>query len=266
MNNHHVFSQQIYNQLIEFGLDNTEAKIYLHLLEVGPRTPLRLSREVNLNRSKIYRYIDKMQARSLIIETNDTWGKKIKAANPQNLQLLLAKKETELKRDLELAPSLINSLLNFPANSKSSFEIKHYKGVEGLKQMLWNRLSAHEFFLFGYSDMNEIVGKNFAEKVRTTHVERNVMQYELENVHDRGKYWYTNVADWNRHYDSYYISPKLLKIRHYLSIFNDTVSLMNWEKGEHVGIEIVDKQFAQMQKQIFSYFWKIAKKNHKNKE
>lgn len=251
-------NQQFSDQLIKFGLDETEAKMYLHLLEFGPRTPLKLSREINLNRSKIYRYIERMLDKSLIEETNDTWGKKLKAADPKNLELFLVKKEDELKRKVEMAPGLIDSLLHFPIQAKTSFVIKHYKGVEGLKQMLWNRISARQFLLFGYSDMNEIVGKSFAEKIRTEHVERKVMQYELENVHDRGKYWYTNIPNWGKYYDSYYISPKLLKIRHYLSIFNDTVSIMNWEKGEHVGIEINDASLAEMQKQIFWHFWKIA--------
>lgn len=255
--------QQVYNQLIEFGLNDTEAKIYLHLLEFGQRTPLELSREINLNRSKIYRYIEKMMSKSLIEETNGNWGKKLKATDPKNLQLFLAKKEDELKRELEMAPKLIDSLLHFPTKAQASFKIIHYKGVEGMKQMLWNRLAAQKGVLqFGYKTMNEIVGKSFAEKLRAEHIERKVKIFELENVHDRGKYWYTNITGWEKYYDSYYVPPKVLKIRHYLSIFNDTVSIMNWEKGEYVGIEINDAAFAQMQKQIFQHFWQIAKKNH----
>ena len=254
----------MYDQLISFGLDEIESTIYLHLLEFGPRTPLKLSREINLNRSKIYRYIEKMMDKSLIEETNDTWGKKLKASNPQNLQLFLAKKEAELKQRLHVLPDLINNLLHFSSSSKPVFEIKHYKGAEGLKQMLWNRLSAQDgVFLFGYQTMNEIIGRTFAEKIRAEHVERKVPIYELENVRDRGKYWYTDVPNWSKYYDAYYISPKLLKIRHYLSVFNDTVSVISWEKGEHVGIEINDSAFALMQKQIFWHFWDIAKKNYK---
>lgn len=259
-------NQLIYKQLIDFGLDDAEAKIYLHLMEFGPRTPLKLSREINLNRSKIYRYIEKMMSKSLIEETNDTWGKKLKAADPKNLQLFLAKKEDELKKEREMAPGLIDALLHFPTKAQASFEIKHYKGVEGMKQMLWNRLAAQKGVLqFGYKTMNEIVGKSFAEKLRSEHIERKVKIFELENVRDRGKYWYTNLPDWRKYYDSYYISPKLLKIRHYLSIFNDTVSIMNWEKGEYVGIEINDASFAQMQKQTFQHFWKLAQRNYQQK-
>lgn len=259
-------NQLIYNQLIDFGLDDNEAKIYLHLLEFGPRTPLKLSRETNLNRSKIYRYIEKMMAKSLIEETNDTWGKKLKAADPKNLELFLAKKEQELKKELEIAPRLIDSLLNFPTNAQASFEIKHYKGVEGLKQMLWNRLSAHkEILSFGYETMNEIVGKSFAEKIRTEQVERKLMWYELESVNDRGNYWYTDVAGWDKYYDSYYVPPKFLRIRHYLSIFNDTVSILSWKKGGEVGIEINDEALADMQRQIFWHYWELAKRMLKKK-
>ncbi|MDO8609148.1 MAG: helix-turn-helix domain-containing protein [bacterium] len=257
-------NQLIYNQLIEFGLDDIEAKTYLCLLELGPRTPLQLSRETNINRSRIYRYIEKMMEKSLIEETNDTWGKKLKASPPQNLQLYIAKKEDEIKKGLEMAPGLIHTLLNFPSKLQSSIEIKHYKGIEGLKQMLWNRLSAHkEIVSFGYETMNEIVGKSFAEKIREEQVERKIIWHELENVPDRGKYWYTNVTNWNKYYDSYCISPKILKIKHYVSIFNNIVSIISWQKREQIGIEINDSSLAEMQKQIFWHFWDIGKKNFK---
>lgn len=254
-------NQIIYNQLIEFGLDEVEAKIYLYLLEFGPRTPLKLSREVNVNRSKIYRYIEKMMMKSLIEETNDTWGKKLKASRPENLQLFIAKKEAELNKEIEIVPQLINNLLHFSSKSKSTFEIIHYKGIEGSKQMLWNRLSAKkEFLLFGNETMNNIVGRMFAEKIRTEQVNRRIKQYELENATDQGIYLYTDVHNWKKYYEARHIPPKSLKIQHYISIFDDTVSIMNWENDEHAGIEIINTALAEMQRQIFWKFWKIAEK------
>ncbi len=46
--------QIIISQLATFGLDDVEAKIYIHLLQRGPQKPLELSRDININRSKIF--------------------------------------------------------------------------------------------------------------------------------------------------------------------------------------------------------------------
>jgi len=53
--------QIITTQLEQFGLDEIEAKIYLNLLETGAKTPLDLSRETNINRTKIYRYLERLK-------------------------------------------------------------------------------------------------------------------------------------------------------------------------------------------------------------
>ena len=79
--------QLILKQLVDIGLEEIEANIYLHLLENGPRTHLELSRETNTDRSKIYRYVEKLLKKNLIEESNDAWGKKLQAAKPSNIEL-----------------------------------------------------------------------------------------------------------------------------------------------------------------------------------
>ena len=62
--------QIVISQLREFGLDEIEVKIYLNLLESGPQTPLELSRGTSINRSRIYRYIDKLKQKNCIRSYN----------------------------------------------------------------------------------------------------------------------------------------------------------------------------------------------------
>lgn len=253
--------QLILKQLIDIGLEEIEANVYFHLLENGPRTHLQLSRETSIDRSKIYRYVEKLIKKNLIIESNDAWGKKLQAAKPGNIEQLLEKKGEILRLQKEVAPILINELNNLPSYNQREIEIKNYRGSEGLKQMLWNQLSAKkELLAFSYKNRNDIVGESFAEKVRAEQVERKITLYEVENETDQGNYWYTKVENWNKFYKSRFISPKILTIRQHISIFNDTVAIINWLNEEQVGLEITHSFYAKMQKQIFWKFWEIAKK------
>ena len=104
------------------------------------------------------------------------------------------------------------------------------------------------------------MGKNFAEKIREEQVARKITLYEIENATDQGDYWYTNVKNWGKFYKSCHISKKELEIKQYLAVFNSTVAIMNWTKGDEVGVEIINASFAEMQKQMFWKFWKIAGK------
>jgi len=256
----HMNKQIITTQLEQFGLDEIEAKIYLNLLETGAKTPLDLSRETNINRTKIYRYLERLKIKKLIEEINISRGLQLKAASPDNLQLLLLEKEQQLKSQKAVLPDILKELTAIPIVGKSGFEIKHYHGTEGLMQMLWNHMAAKkEILVFGFENRNNIAGKAFAETIREEQVKRHITKVEIENETDQGNYWYTEVAHWGKFYQSRYIPPKILQIKQYQVIFNNTISILNWADGNKVGIEITNTSFADMSRQIFWKFWDIAK-------
>ena len=147
--------QILLSQLESFGLDKIEVDIYLFLLENGSKTPLDLSRETNINRSRIYRYLDKLKAKKLIEESNIGRGLKLKASDPQNLELLIHEQEYSLQKQKEMFPEIMNELSSLPSRLENKFEIKHYDGLDGLKQMMWNQLAAKkEILLYGYQTRN----------------------------------------------------------------------------------------------------------------
>ncbi len=251
--------QIIASRLSSFGLDDVETKIYLHLLESGSRTPLDLSRDTNINRSRIYRYLDRLKSKKLIEEVNFGRGITLKASSPNNLELLILEREQEVKLQRENLPDLLKELNNLSTDPKKGIEIKHYHGTDGLKQMLWNHLSAKkEILVFGYENRNNIAGKGFAEKIRYEQVRKKITKIEVENATDQGDYWYTSVPNWGKYYKSRYIPPRILNIKQYQVIFNDTISILSWEDGNKVGVEIANSPFVSMYKQIFWKFWDIA--------
>lgn len=251
--------QIIISQLNSFGLDEIEAKIYLHLLEKGAQTPLELSRDININRSKIYRYIERLTGKKLVEMSNAERGLRLKASNPQNLELLIYEKELEVKNQKDQLPDILKELTMQSSNLPRSFEVKHYHGTDGLKQMLWNHLSAKkDILVFGYENRNHIAGNAFGEIIREEQVRRKITKIEIENATDQGNYWYTKVADWGKFYKSRYIPAKVLNIKQYQVIYNDTVSILSWTDGNKVGVEIANSPFVEMYKQIFWKFWEIA--------
>jgi sugar-specific transcriptional regulator TrmB len=252
--------QQITSQLALFGLDEIEIQIYLNLLEGRAKTPLEISRETSVNRTKIYRYLERLKGKKLIEESNIDRGLRLKAASPDNLQLLISEKEQQLKAQKDLLPDLVKELNVIPGNLKNNFEIKYYHGDEGLKQMLWNQLSAEKRIInFCYQTRNEIVGENFAEKIREEQVRKRITLYEIENVIDPPGLLFTHVPGFNKYYSHRYVSPKTIQINQNTAVFNNTVSIMSWTDEQKVGVELVNATYALMQRQLFWYCWnKVA--------
>lgn len=253
----------IISRLEKLSLEEIEANIYTHLLEKGPRTPLELSRELNKDRSKIYRSIEKLIKKNLLQQSHTDRGKKFQAASPKNITLLIEEKEEALVLQKESLPMLIEQLSTMQTYMQREFEIKHYRGQEGLRQMLYNQLSAEkEIVAFSYKNKNEIVGEPYAEKIRSEQVARKITLYEIENETDQDNFWYTNVTNWEKFYKSRYISPKILNIKQYIAIFNNTVAIINWVNGQEVGLEVINSSYADMQRQLFWKFWEIAEKEN----
>jgi sugar-specific transcriptional regulator TrmB len=255
-------NKQIVPSLLgRFGLDEIEAQVYLYLLQNGSRTPLDLSREISINRSRIYRYIDRLVGKKLVEVSGEERGRKLKASNPSNLELLIQEEELKAKSQREVLPELLKELTRLPAKLEKEFEVRHYHGIEGLRQMLWNHLSTadRQILAYCYQNRNEMVGKQFAEKIREEQVFKKVMLYEIQNESDKGSYWYTDVANWGKYYTTCEISPKIMEIKQYIAIVNNTVSICNWVEGERVGIEIENSTYAKAQRQLFWTLWGISK-------
>jgi len=248
--------QLITEQLENLGLEKTEASLYLFLLEKGSKTYLELARDSKINRSKVYRHIEKLKNKGLVTRTDDSSGKKLKATSPKNLELLIQKKEEALLTQKKTMPELLSVLTELPNHSQKEFEIKHYKGQDGIRQMLWNQMNAtNEILAFSYKNKNEMVGKKFAEKLREMQVERKIILKEIENETDQGDTWYTKIHKWKDFYQSKHISKEDLAIKQYIAVYNNTVSIINWINSEQVGIEIHNEIYTNMQKQIFMKTW-----------
>ena len=254
--------QLLEQHLALLGLDETEIKIYLGLFASGPQTPLELSRKSGVNRSKIYRYLERLKNRKLVEDVDSGWGLKIRVAGARNLELMIKERESDLEEQKEVLPLVLTELKALEPKLSEEFQIKSYHGLEGLKQMMWNQLSGKgEILQFTFETRNEVVGKSFAEKVREEQVLRGLKLYEIENAKDQGKYWYTRVAGFPQYYESRHIPSKVLDIQQNTAIFNDTVSIMNWVGENKAGLEIVNPAFAKMQREIFWKFWELAGKS-----
>ncbi len=95
------------DKLTKLGFDTNSANIYLSLIENGPQTVLIISRDLGIERSKVYRSVKILTESGLINEAHESWGKKIEASDISSLELLVVKKNMEL----ESAKKIVDDLM-----------------------------------------------------------------------------------------------------------------------------------------------------------
>lgn len=258
--NSEMFSdtQAIRAYFFKLGLASEIADIYLALHAYGPQSISELSRHSNVERTRIYRLIDEMTAHNLI-EIEVQYKRNIFRAAPiTNLQILITKKEQDIR---ELKTELDNLNKNLSKNSRmdSATRIQFYKGIEGLKQMYWNQTkSKTENLSILYENMQIRTKLSFFERWAHTCNQRNLTFRGIINDNFiktqqdwYGRYSNERLASWQ----SRYLPDSVFLITHSVVIYDDVTAYYNWKDGEIFGVEMYNRQIADSQRQFFEMLW-----------
>jgi len=93
-------------------LDDLEAKVYLNLLRTGPITASALAKELDIDRARMYRTVDKLVSRN-IISTTLSSPKLCIATNPHDaLKIALGKKEDEVNKIKKSGEAIMDKINN----------------------------------------------------------------------------------------------------------------------------------------------------------
>jgi sugar-specific transcriptional regulator TrmB len=111
-------------------LDELEAKVYLNLLRAGPITASALAKELDIDRARMYRTVDKLVSRN-IISTTLSSPKLCIAADPQDaLKIALRKKEDEVNRIKKSGEAIVEKI-NSEITTKQGTSVPTFRVVQG---------------------------------------------------------------------------------------------------------------------------------------
>jgi len=111
-------------------LDDLEAKVYLNLLRAGPITASALAKELDIDRARMYRTVDKLVSRN-IISTTLSSPKLCIAADPHDaLKIALGKKEDEVNKIKKSGEAIIDKINNEITTNQTS-TVPTFRVVQG---------------------------------------------------------------------------------------------------------------------------------------
>lgn len=242
------------------GFTSEERKLYTALAERGPLTALELSRISQVNRTKVYRLLEKLKKQGLIEEIIDENRLLAKAVGPNQLQLLVHRQEEKTKFLTQAFP-MVSSLFADRNIGNTDTRVQFYRGKNGIQQMGWNTLEADELMRgYTYRRYDEIVGSEFDRKWTEEWVKRGLVLKDLYS--DRYLASHTISGQPARqdtaNFQSRYISSTTLDINHQMDIYNNVIAIYTWYEGDVVGVEIYNQKMADMQKQLFDIVWGMS--------
>ena len=129
--------------LQEAGLTNTEAKIYLALLDLGSALAGEITKKSGLNRTIVYYSLEKLIEKGLVSYVTEANRKVFQPVNPKRLMEILQEKEKNIQK---IMPELRARFESIKIESEATI----YRGKKGLKSVFEDILRTNkDYLIFG---------------------------------------------------------------------------------------------------------------------
>jgi len=232
--------------LQEMGLTESEANVYLALLELGPSLAGRITRKTGIHRRNVYDITERLIKKGLvgyIVKNNRRF---FEAVNPEKFKDILKQKESELD-------DVLPGLKELYESAKEKQETIFYKGREGLKAVFQEQISevskekevlilgasksAFEIlpFYFKWYDIERVKKKIKARIIASEDLGKKIPLSEVRYIPQK------------------YANPLAI------NIYGDKVAIVLWKK-EPIAIVIKEKEVADAYRKYFELMWAGAKK------
>lgn len=253
MDNH-----QIVSQLASFGITNTEAQLYLCLLDRPPQSVLSIATELSRPRTSVYDDLQRLADKGLIERVVRHKSHAVRAYPITILQAYIDEQKANAEALQRKLTILQQNLPKLPSSDRGS-EVRYYYGAKGLEQMVWNTLKTKDE-LIGFSQFSlaQVVSQSFVDRYNLELKARSVPNRIITNQ-ENVETWRQStkpVEDYSQKLQQCrVIDPDKLHISGDTTIYNSTFAVAYWEDGEILGVEIEHAEIAKLQRSIFELLW-----------
>jgi len=240
------------NLLINAGLNEKEAAVYLTCLELGASSILNMAEHSKIKRSTVYEIIPSLEEKGLIKKTKK--GKKylFLAENPKTVLIMLKERE---KRFTEALPEMM-SLFNAQENRPKVF---FYQGKDEVRALYEDTIREKKSILNYTSILNlyKYLDKawvdDYIERRVKSQISTKIIAWESVEAHE-----------WQKTADTALREMRLVKANNLdfsadVHIYGDKVIITTYRK-DIFSILIEDSNIAAMQRHAFELMWKNCSK------
>lgn len=246
-------------KLLEFGLSDKEAKIYISLLELEVATVQEVAKHSGINRSSAYVVIENLTRKGFVGISDDKKIRHYIAASPETLLHSAdgaAKKQIDIKSGIQ---SILPELKALHKGNKRRPVLQIFEGENGIRELYADLFTTPSKEIRTYANPFNIFNRfpDFAQWFDSERSRRGIKLFlinpatkEVINLHKYSKP--------GEPYESALIPEKDFKFYSDLAIYGDRVAFAS--PKDDFGIIIENKDIADTLKNSFDLSWKEAKR------
>ncbi|MFZ2189341.1 MAG: helix-turn-helix domain-containing protein [Candidatus Magasanikiibacteriota bacterium] len=252
--------------LKSIGFEETEAKVYIALLQLGPSGASAIARKAGIGHTLCYHALEKLGWFGLV---NRSSGQKKRiqfvAKDPKNLKHFVKSKiNTWERKEKELESQLPDFYLLYTVAEKPS--VRFQEGVEGAKNIYWETLEAKseilsvldlqawytpEFNLFKW-------GKEYTRERSKRKISERVLVLDTPEGRDWMKHYQGSKKYINYRWIKPEQVPTIKDLGGEINIYDNKVMMALFKKPIPIGIIIESTALSNILKAIFELAWITA--------
>lgn len=233
--------------LEDIGLTNAEIKVYLALLELGTATAGPILEKTGLQNSVVHMTLNKLIDKGFVTFVKEGKRNHYQAANPKHITEYINEKRERFEQ-------ILPELLMKQQQSKEKPEVITFRGVKGIRELLYELLEAggKEHHTFGSSVKSLMMGDawwvNYHKKRAAKQIKAKLIFNESlkewcdVNKYPKAEYKFTKTG----------FEPLTETI-----IRNDKIGIIIWT-DKPMGILMHNKEAAESYDKFFKMMWNAA--------
>ncbi|MFH1711665.1 MAG: helix-turn-helix domain-containing protein [Patescibacteria group bacterium] len=245
-----MYSEKMKKVLIELGLTETESRVYLSMLKLGPASVQNIAKEANISRTAAYEIIGSLGEKSLASTFNQGKKKMFSAEDPEKLHGYFKGKMENMKSQISSLKEMVPELRMMQAGERP--KVKFFTGVEGVRSLFRDVAAAKATELYEMAD-GDVVYKTIDERI--------LLEYR-ETVHHKKvkvKMLFKGEKIRNpRPNTEYRRVPEGQDFEGLIWLYSNRIVFMNFVGDVEVVI-IENDIFSETMKQMFLAAWECAK-------
>lgn len=241
--------------LIEMGLSDKEANVYLALLELGKGSVSKIAQKAGIQRTTGYSILDGLVNKGLAIVSGKEPKQEYIAEKPEKIIVFLEANISQLQEQLKKAQSLTPQLKSIHKLG-SKAQVKFYEGEKGLKEVYEDTLTSSEE-IRAYATLDDMYAAlpgyfpdYFKRRAKKKISIRAIIPF-TQAAEERMKF---NKEEMRT---SVLVPEKDFRFSPEINIYDNKVMIASWR--EKLGIIIESKEIADAMKKIYELAWLGAK-------
>lgn len=247
------------SKLIEFGLSDKEAKVYLALIELGPSSVTHIARRAKVSRTNTYHLLNALHAAGLVTSKEGESKIIYSAERPDKLVLFLKAQLYDAQKRLKMAEGVLPDLETLYKDPDKKISVRYLEGKEGVIAAYEDTLTAKsEILAYGSVDEAESFFPGYLDEYFQRRTEKKISVKSIFAACERS--FQSKKRD-KLLLRKTHLVPESFQIKPEINVYDDKVAIMSLK--ENFGVVIESKDVSDAFRKMFVLAYEKAEEYDK---